>query len=124
MKTTDTMELTCICCPVGCMLKTEIENQAVRSISGNGCKRGAEYAMQECVAPVRVVTGSVAVDGGRLRRISVKTASPVPKSSVLNVMDAVHALRAKAPIRIGDVLCSGIAGTGVDLIATRATERV
>lgn len=123
MKTTDTMELTCICCPVGCMLRAEIENQAVRSVSGNGCKRGAEYARQECVAPVRVVTGSVWLDGGSLRRISVKTAAPVPKSDVLAVMDAVHALRAEAPVRIGDVLCRSIAGTGVDLIATCAAER-
>lgn len=123
MNSIGTMELTCICCPVGCMLKAEIEDGAVRSISGNGCRRGAEYARQECVAPVRVVTGTVAVDGGSLARISVKTAAAVPRSSVLSVMEAVHALRAEAPVRIGDVLCRDIAGTGVDLIATRAAER-
>lgn len=116
------MELTCICCPVGCVLRCEIEGNEVRSVSGNGCKRGVEYAGQECIAPVRVVTGSVPVINGTLERISVKTASPVAKDSIFAVMEAVHALRAKAPVRIGDVLCANIAGTGVDLVATRSAN--
>ena len=117
-----TMELTCICCPVGCVLRAEIEDGAVRSVTGNSCKRGAEYAHQECIAPVRVVTGSVPVSGGTLPRGSVKTAAPVSKSAVLAVMEAVHALRPCAPVHIGDVLCEDIAGTGVSLVATRACE--
>ena len=116
----NTMELTCICCPVGCVLRCEIEGNEVRSVSGNGCKRGVEYAGQECIAPVRVVTGSVPVEGGMLARVSVKTETPVPKASIFTVMEVLHGLHAKAPVRIGDVLCADIAGTGVNLIATRA----
>jgi len=120
----NTMELTCICCPVGCVLRCEIEGNAVRAVSGNGCKRGVEYAGQECIAPVRVVTGSVAVRGGELERVSVKTAAPVAKDSIFAVMEAVHKLCAEAPVKTGDVLCANIAGTGVDLVATRATKRI
>ena len=116
------MELTCICCPVGCVLRCEIDGNEVCSVSGNGCKRGAEYAAQECIAPVRVVTGSVAVNGGRLERVSVKTEAPVPKASIFAVMEQLHSLHAQAPVRIGDVLCENIAGTGVKLVATRACE--
>ena len=118
----NTMELTCICCPVGCVLRCEIEGDAVRGVSGNGCKRGVEYAGQECIAPVRVVTGSVPVCGGSLARVSVKTASAVARERILDVMAAVHSLRVQAPVKIGDVLCANIAGTGVDLIATRTCE--
>ena len=119
-----TMELTCICCPVGCVLRAEIEGGEVRSVQGNACKRGADYARQECIAPVRVVTGSVALRGGVLPRISVKTDVPVPKDRCFAVMEAVHALSVCAPVRIGDVLLENIAGTGARLIATRLGDAV
>jgi len=117
------MELTCICCPVGCVLRAEIDAGVVKNVSGNGCKRGSEYAAQECISPVRVVTGSIPVSGGTLSRIAVKTAGPVAKDMMLKVMDAVHALHAQAPVKIGDVLCPDIAGSSVDLIAARSCER-
>lgn len=116
------MEITCICCPVGCLLRAEIEGEKLQSVSGNGCRRGAEYAAQECVAPVRVVTASVPVEGGSLKRISVKTARPVAKERMFAVMDVLRGLTAQAPVKIGDVLLADVAGSGADLIATRSCE--
>lgn len=116
------MEITCICCPVGCLLRAEIENGAVTSVHGNGCKRGAEYAAQECVAPLRVVTAGVPVIGGSLRRVSVKTAKPVAKEKMFAVMDALRGCTAQAPVKIGDVLIANVADTGADLVATRNCE--
>ena len=116
------MEITCICCPVGCVLRADVDGMEVRGVSGNGCKRGAEYAAQECVSPVRVVTASVPVLGGSLGRVSVKTASPVAKDRMFAVMEALRGLQAQAPVKIGDVLCKNIAGSGADLIATRNCE--
>ena len=116
------MELTCICCPVGCVLRAEIDGNEVRSVSGNGCKRGIEYARQECISPVRVITGSVPVEGGALARVSVKTETAVAKESIFAVMEAVHSIAISAPVKIGDVICENIAGTGVRLIATRSCE--
>ncbi|MBQ8507821.1 MAG: DUF1667 domain-containing protein [Clostridia bacterium] len=118
------MELTCICCPVGCVLRAEIEAGAVKSVSGNGCKRGAEYAAQECIAPVRVVTASVPVLGGSLKRVSVKTAAPVAKEKMFAVMEALRLVTAQAPVKIGDVLCPDIAGSGADLVATRGCDMI
>ena len=37
------VELTCICCPLGCPLCLTIENGEVAAISGNTCPRGAAY---------------------------------------------------------------------------------
>ena len=116
------MEITCICCPVGCVLRADIDGSSVSSVSGNGCKRGAEYAAQECVAPVRVVTASVPVEGGSLKRISVKTASPIAKEKMFAVMEALRGIQAKAPVKIGDVICPDIAGSGADLVASRNCE--
>ena len=118
------VELTCICCPMGCNLRAELDGDSIRSVTGNGCKRGEEYARQECIAPVRVITASVPVVGGRLARVSVKTAAPVPKERIFDVMDIIRTLTAQAPVAIGDVLCENIAGTGASLVATRSAERI
>ena len=118
------VELTCICCPMGCSLRAELDGGSIASVTGNSCRRGEEYARQECISPVRVITASVPVVGGRLARVSVKTAAPVPKDRIFDVMDAIRTLTAEAPVRIGDVLCANIAGTGVQLVATRSAERI
>ena len=59
-------ELICIGCPMGCHLTAEVENGAVTSVTGNTCPRGDAYARRECVAPVRTVTGTVAIEGAAL----------------------------------------------------------
>ena len=98
--------------------------ESILSVAGNGCKRGEEYARQECIAPVRVITASVPVVGGRLARVSVKTVAPVPKDRIFDVMDAIRTLTAEAPVAIGDVLCENIAGTSANLVATRSAEHI
>ena len=118
------VELTCICCPMGCNLRVELDAESSLRVAGNGCKRGEDYARQECIAPVRVITASVPVVGGSLARVSVKTAAPVPKDRIFDVMDAIRSLTAQAPVHIGDVLCENIAGTGANLVATRNAERI
>lgn len=118
------VELTCICCPMGCNLRAELDGDNILSVTGNGCKRGDEYARQECISPVRVITASVPVVGGSLARVSVKTAAPVPKDRIFDVMDAIRTLTAEAPVAIGDVLCENIAGTGANLVATRSAEHI
>ena len=117
------VELTCICCPMGCTVRLELEGGSIISVTGNSCRRGDEYARQECTAPVRVITASVPVVGGRLARVSVKTAAPVPKNRIFDVMDAIRSVSVQAPVRIGDVLCENIADTGVNLVATRNAEK-
>ena len=111
------MELTCIRCPMGCAIHVEMKDGAVVSVTGNTCPRGAEYAKSEATAPVRTVTSTVRALGGVRPVVAVKTVPDVPKGSIFAVMDAVRALEVNAPVRIGDVLCENIAGTGSALVA-------
>ena len=111
--------LTCIGCPMGCTLTATLENGTVTGVTGNTCPRGDRYARKECVAPERTVTGTIRLQGGSLAVLPVRTAGPVPKEKVLEVADALRRLSVSAPVRMGDVLCEDIAGTGVRLIATR-----
>lgn len=110
-------EMTCIRCPMGCRL-TVTKNGDDYAVSGNTCRRGEEYGVQEMSCPMRVVTSSVRVTGGVRSVCSVKTAQSVPKAKIDDVLKALAELRPAAPIAIGQVLATDIAETGVALVAT------
>ena len=116
-----TREITCINCPVGCRMKVEIENGQVTNVTGNTCKRGDAYARQECVAPMRMVTAVVPLSNRKMP-LSVKTRTPIPKEKIKECMTALSGASVCAPVRIGDVVCGNICGTGVDIIATKNIE--
>ena len=116
---TDIAAYTCICCPLGCRIEVALdENGQVSEVSGYTCKRGADYAAQEAVAPERMVTAVLCVSGC-LEPVSVKTQRPVPKAAMKDVLAAVAALRLAAPVAAGDVLIEDVCGTGVAVVATK-----
>ena len=110
--------LTCIGCPLGCNL-TAVSSAEGFDISGYTCKRGLEYAKKELTRPERTVTSTVRVSGGKANVVSVRTAGDVPKDAIFRVMEAINAMVIPAPVKIGDILCGDIAGTGVALTATK-----
>ncbi len=112
-----TMEMTCIRCPMGCRLTVTQDGDSF-TVSGNTCRRGEEYGIQEMRCPMRTVTSSVRVEGGRRPVCSVKTAENVKKADIPEVLAAIRGIRVKAPVAIGDIVCPNIAGTGVNLVAT------
>lgn len=117
---TDIAAYTCICCPLGCRIEVALdENGRVSEVSGYTCKRGADYAAQEAVAPERMVTAVLCVSGC-LEPVSVKTQRPVPKAAMKDVLAAVAALRLDAPVAAGDVLIEDVCGTGVAVVATKS----
>ena len=117
---TDIAAYTCICCPLGCRIEVALdENGQVSEVSGYTCKRGADYAAQEAVAPERMVTAGLCVSGC-LEPVSVKTQRPVPKAAMKDVLAAVAALRLDAPVAAGDVLIEDVCGTGVAVVATKS----
>ena len=87
-------------------------------VKGNGCRRGADYAVQEATNPMRTLTSLVKLEGGAELLCPVKTSAPIPKSVIGAALQAVKAARANAPVQIGDVIIQDIAGTGVNLVAT------
>jgi len=114
----ETRELTCINCPLGCQLTVQIDGDNI-SVSGNTCPRGEAYGKKEVIAPTRIVTSSVIIEGGTIERVSVKTASDIPKGKIMDIMKEIKAMRVKAPVHIGDVIISNVAGTGVDIVASK-----
>ena len=117
---TETRELICINCPMGCPLVVTLEDGVVASVSGNTCPRGDAYGRKEVSNPTRIVTTSVPVVGStRERMVSVKTASDIPKGKIFDVVRALASVRVQAPVEIGDVVLANVADTGVDVVATK-----
>ena len=115
-------ELTCIGCPMGCALTVSLEEGKVVSVEGYTCKRGRDYGEKECTNPMRTVTSSVPVKGGTIPMVSVKTAADIPKGKIQECMETIHRTYVQAPVEMGEILVSNIAGTGVDLIATKQVD--
>ena len=104
---------------MGCNLSVDIDDNGEMTVTGNTCPRGEIYAKKELTNPTRIVTSIVKVRGGELPVVSVKTASDIPKDMIGDVIDAITGIEVEAPIRIGDVILADVAGTGVDVIATK-----
>ena len=110
------MKIICINCPKGCELEAEMKD-GKPVVTGHACPKGEEYGRAELVSPTRMVTGLVRVAGMR-KPLPVKTKSAVPKKKIDEVLFAMHQATVQLPVRIGDVIVSNVAGTGVDLVAT------
>ena len=115
----NTVNLICIGCPLGCPLTVEMEGKEVKSVSGNTCPRGDAYAKKELTNPTRIVTSTVRVAGGKLAMVSVKTQSDIPKGKIFDCVKALKEVEVTAPVKIGDVIVENVAGTGVNVIATK-----
>ncbi len=110
--------LTCICCPKGCTVSVYAEDGRALSVEGNGCEKGYAYAVQEAVAPMRVLTGIMRAEGCE-RPFAVRTDRPVPKDRMRECAATLKRVRPKPPIRIGDVVIRDLAGTGAGVVAAQ-----
>ena len=115
----ETRNLTCINCPLGCALAIEMEGEKVIGVSGNTCPRGDAYGRKEVTNPTRIVTSTVRVTGGDADMVSVKTGQDIPKGKIFECVKALKDVEVHAPVHIGDVIVSDVAGTGVDIVATK-----
>ena len=105
-------KMTCIICPKGCtMIVKKAEGEWV--VSGNTCPKGAQYAIAECTNPVRTVTATVRVSNRKNTMVSVKTADPVPKEKMMDVMALLRKIHVAAPVRIGQVVADDVFGTQI-----------
>ena len=114
-------EFICICCPQGCHLQVD-ENNGY-AVTGNTCKRGAEYGRSEATAPVRVVTSTAWIKGGVIDKCPVKTNMAIPKDKVFEAVYEIRKLELHAPVAIGDVVIKGVCGTDADVVAAKNVRK-
>jgi len=104
------------------LISVLVEEGSVRSVEGYGCRLGLEYTVEEVANPKRTVCTTVRVVGGRYPRLPVRTAEPVPKSKVKEVVEALRGVTVRAPVKRGEVVARNVAGTGVDVVAEMDVE--
>lgn len=114
--------LTCIVCPLGCALRVEVDGGSAH-VTGNQCARGLDYGRQEALDPRRTVCSTVFVRGGSWPIVSVRTSEPVPRARIMDVMGELKKTVLQAPVEVGRVVITNVAGTGADVVATRCVDK-
>ncbi len=116
-------EMLCIICPLGCNMYVQYTLKDIKNVEGNRCNLGLEYAEKEIFNPERTLTTTVRVKHGHLPLVSVKSAKPLPKERLFEVMNLLAKVEVEAPIRIGDKIVANLFDTGVDIVATKKIEK-
>ena len=79
----------CIICPQCCELETDGSE-----VVGAHCKKGVEFARQEAILPLRVITTTIRYKRNGLEKmIPVKTACPVPLPQIHDIMRQIKKVR-------------------------------
>ncbi|MEZ0535710.1 DUF1667 domain-containing protein [Caldicellulosiruptoraceae bacterium PP1] len=112
--------ITCISCPMGCIINYKKENDNNITFSGYKCKRGLEYAKQELTSPKRIVTTTIKLNNASLPFLPVKTDKPIPKDKIDDVLNILRDYKCFAPIKAGDIVIENILNTGANIVATRS----
>ena len=116
-------EFICINCPLGCHLTVDDSDKNNVKVTGNTCKRGETYGINEVLHPKRMVTSSIYVLNGKNPVVSCKTKDAIPKELIFDSLNVLKETKVEAPVKIGDVLVKNILNTGVDIVATSNEER-
>ncbi|HBL84121.1 MAG: hypothetical protein A2Y17_12715 [Clostridiales bacterium GWF2_38_85] len=112
-------KMTCIICPRGCRMTVKYENNTLIECKDNFCARGPTYAKNEIAAPTRVLTSTIPTDSKTVPLMPVKTSKAIPKEQLFTAMKLVKTIRAKAPLKCGDVIYKDFMVQGTDLICGR-----
>lgn len=115
--------ITCIGCPLGCTITATVDGEIVTAVEGHTCKRGEEYARKEVINPRRIVTSTIKIKEGDIQMLSVKTKEDIPRGKIIDCIDALKGIQVNAPVMVGDMILKNVAGTGVDVIATKCILR-
>lgn len=110
----------CILCPKGCQIT--LTQKGI--VLGAGCRKGAEFAVQELSRPMAVLTSTVAIEGALWPRLPCKTDQALPRDQLKAAAALLQSIKVSAPVRIGDCLCRDLGGLGVSVVATRSMESV
>jgi len=109
----------CIGCPLGCRTTLKIDDRGeVFEIMGYKCKEGRQYVVEEYRSPVRIFTATVLTENSALPLLPVKTDRPILKSKLKEAVLALVRLKAKPPVKVGQVILPNLLNSGINIVAT------
>lgn len=115
-------ELICIVCPKGCRVTVSEENGQLKT-TGNACIRGNVYAIQEATAPKRMLTSTIRIHGALHARCPVVSSAPLPKESILSVIELLEKVEVTAPVTMKTIVLENVNQSGVDILISRNMEK-
>ena len=110
-------QLVCIVCPRGCTMTLEGEGKDIK-VSGNSCKRGAEFAVSEMTEPKRTICTTVKTAFPDIPVLPVRVSKEIPKDRIFDVMAEINKVTVKKKVKRGEVIIKDVSGLGADIIAT------
>lgn len=111
-------ELVCIVCPRGCTMHIEKQADGAFAVTGNGCKRGEQFAVSEMTAPMRTICTTVRTDFPASPVLPVRVSAEIPKDRIFDVMREINKVCVKKRLHRGDVVIPNVLGLSADVIAT------
>lgn len=116
-------EFICTKCPMGCMLNLKINGEEI-IVTGNTCKIGEKYGINEYKNPLRTITTSIKCNSNNgFKMISVKTTDDISKTLLNDCLKEIKKinlhLKDNENIKVGDVIIHNILNLNVDVVATR-----
>jgi CxxC motif-containing protein len=117
-------KMRCIVCPEGCAMLAEYgeDSKKIISLEGHNCKRGIKFAEAEIKNPLRLLTTTIGIDSKISQRLPVRSNIPAPKEKIFSIAKEVKKIRAKAPIKMGEIIIADVLGTGVDIISSATVD--
>lgn len=116
-KELDPDAIVCITCPQSCVMHVTEENGEL-IVTGNRCRRGEQFAIQERTAPKRTLCSTVRTAFPETPVLPCRLSADIPKTMVFDVMKEIDAYTVTERVARGDVLIPNVLGTGADVIAT------
>jgi CxxC motif-containing protein len=114
--------LCCTVCPRECTITVALEGKKIKSVTGNTCSKGADYANKELFNPQRTLTSTVRILGGTQMLLPVRSQIPIPRNMLISCMQKIRDTTVTAPIKLGDVVIENILETGANIVASRDIE--
>ena len=117
--------MTCITCPIGCLLEADynLTSKEIISLKGNQCKKGYKFALDELFDPKRILTTSVKINSRFFKRLPIRSDIPAPRDTIEKMVKEIKKLKITIPVKMGDILEKNFMDTGVNIISSATIEQ-
>ncbi len=111
-------KLVCITCPRGCTINIEPKEGGEWKVTGQSCKRGREFAINEMTHPMRTICSTIKTIYKDAPVVPCRVSSDIPKDKIFDVMKEINKTVIDKQLKRGDVAIPNVLGLGVDVIIT------
>ncbi|GIM29248.1 molybdopterin oxidoreductase [Clostridium polyendosporum] len=114
----------CTVCPNGCKMNIHELSAGNYDIIGYRCEKGKKYAEQEITNPARILTATIKINNGFIKRLPVRSKESIPKNTILKIIEILKKVEIEAPVSVGDIIIENILGTGINIIASKSVPKI